>query len=69
MKHHSKDTRNEAKIECYSVFMVHGIISLIHHWLKNGMNIPKNELAAMLVELITVTGGGAIVSFEAAHKA
>jgi hypothetical protein len=52
LKCYSEKTSDEDKIECYSVFMVHGIISLVHHWLKNNMAIPKNELAKMIVELI-----------------
>ncbi|MDR3248383.1 MAG: TetR family transcriptional regulator C-terminal domain-containing protein [Treponema sp.] len=56
MKHYSEKTPDERKIEYYSVFMVHGIIALVHHWVKSNMNIPKNELAKMLVELIGVTG-------------
>jgi AcrR family transcriptional regulator len=56
IKHYSEKTSDEKIIECYSVFVVHGIIALVHHWVKSGMNIPKNELAKMLVELIDVTG-------------
>jgi AcrR family transcriptional regulator len=56
MKHYSENTSDEGKIEYYSVFMVHGIIALVHHWVKNNMNIPRNELARMLVELIDATG-------------
>jgi AcrR family transcriptional regulator len=56
MKNYSEKTSDEEKIECYSVFMVHGIIALVHHWVKSNMNIPKDELARMLVELIGVTG-------------
>jgi AcrR family transcriptional regulator len=55
MKHYSEKTSDEEKIECRSVFMVHGTIALVHHWVKSNMNIPKNELAKMLVELIGVT--------------
>jgi hypothetical protein len=56
MKHFSEKTSDEGKIEYYSVFMVHGVIALVHHWVKSNMKIPKNELALMLVELISVTG-------------
>jgi AcrR family transcriptional regulator len=56
IKHYSEKTSDEGKIEYFSVFMVHGIIALVHHWVKNNMSIPKNELAKMLVELISVTG-------------
>jgi AcrR family transcriptional regulator len=56
IKHYSEKTSDERIIEYYSVFTVHGIIALVHHWVKSSMNIPKNELAKMLVELIDVTG-------------
>jgi AcrR family transcriptional regulator len=56
MKHYSEKASDEGKIECRSVFMVHGTIALVHHWVKNNMNIPKDELSKMLVELIGVTG-------------
>jgi AcrR family transcriptional regulator len=56
MKHYSEKNSDEGKIEYYSVFIVPGIIALVHHWVKSNMNIPKNELARMLVELISVTG-------------
>jgi AcrR family transcriptional regulator len=56
MKHYSEKISDEGKIEYHSVFMVHGIIALVHHWMKNNMNIPRNELARMLVELIDTTG-------------
>ncbi|MDR1444361.1 MAG: TetR/AcrR family transcriptional regulator [Treponema sp.] len=38
--------------ELYSVFTVQGLIALVQHWLKNGMNPPKKELAAIITELI-----------------
>jgi AcrR family transcriptional regulator len=56
MKHYSEETSDERRIEYYSVFMVHGIIALVHHWVKENMDIPKNEMARMLVELIGATG-------------
>jgi AcrR family transcriptional regulator len=57
MKRYSVKTSDERIIECYSVFTVHGIIALVQHWLKNNMNIPKDELVKMLIELlIGVTG-------------
>jgi AcrR family transcriptional regulator len=52
MTHYSEKKLDERKNEYYSVFIVHGIISLVHHWLKSGMNIPKDELPKMIVELI-----------------
>jgi AcrR family transcriptional regulator len=56
MKDHYLKIPDEEKNEYYSIYKVHGIIALVHHWLKSSMNIPKNELAGMLVELIGVTG-------------
>jgi AcrR family transcriptional regulator len=56
MKQHYLKISDEEKNEYYSIYKVHGIIALVHHWLKSSMNIPKNELAKMLVELMGVTG-------------
>jgi AcrR family transcriptional regulator len=56
MKRYSEKTSDERIIEYYSVFTVHGVIALVQHWLKSNMNIPKDELVKMLVELIGVTG-------------
>jgi AcrR family transcriptional regulator len=56
MKHYSEKTSDERIIEYYSVFTVHGIIALVQHWLKSNMNIPKDELVKILVELIGITG-------------
>jgi AcrR family transcriptional regulator len=36
----------------YSVFTVQGLIALVQHWLKSGMNPPKEELAAMIIKVI-----------------
>jgi AcrR family transcriptional regulator len=52
MTRYSEEKPDEMKNEYYSVFIVHGIISLVHHWLKSGMNISKDELPRMIVELI-----------------
>jgi AcrR family transcriptional regulator len=38
--------------ELYSVFTVQGLIALVQHWLKNGMNPQKKELAAMIMRVI-----------------
>jgi AcrR family transcriptional regulator len=32
----------------YSVFVVHGAIGMVQHWLKNNMSIPAGQLAKML---------------------
>ncbi|MDR2952947.1 MAG: TetR/AcrR family transcriptional regulator [Treponema sp.] len=34
----------------YSVFLVHGAIGLIQHWLKDGMTLPVPQLAKMLMK-------------------
>jgi AcrR family transcriptional regulator len=34
----------------YSVFVVHGAIGLLQHWLKNDMAIPVHQLAKMLIK-------------------
>jgi AcrR family transcriptional regulator len=54
IKNHSGRISDEVKSECYSIYTVHGIIALVHHWLKNSMKIPRHELAEMLVELMRV---------------
>jgi AcrR family transcriptional regulator len=56
MKRYSEKTSDERIIEYYSVITIHGIIALVQHWLKSNMNIPKDELVKMLVELIGFTG-------------
>ena len=33
----------------YSVFLVHGAIGLVQHWLKNGAAMPVAQLAEMLI--------------------
>jgi AcrR family transcriptional regulator len=40
--------------EMYSVFTVQGLITLVQYWLKNNMNPPKKELAAMIMKVIWV---------------
>jgi AcrR family transcriptional regulator len=37
--------------EYYFIFVMNGSIALIQHWLKNGMNIPIPELAAMIIKI------------------
>jgi AcrR family transcriptional regulator len=34
----------------YSVFVVHGAIGLIQHWLKNNMSMPVPQLAKMMMK-------------------
>jgi AcrR family transcriptional regulator len=42
---------NTQKNKCYSIFAVSGVIGLVRNWSKNGMSMPKDELAAMIVDL------------------
>jgi len=37
--------------EAYSVFVVHGAVGLVRHWLTTGRSIPIPELARMLMKL------------------
>ena len=36
--------------DCYSVFVVHGSIGLVQHWLKTNMSMPVPQLAKMLFQ-------------------
>jgi len=44
-----KHQDDEAKV-FYSVFLVHGSIGLVQHWLKNNPSMPVPELAKMLLK-------------------
>jgi AcrR family transcriptional regulator len=48
-KYFSEKQNNETK-PYYSVFLVHGAIGLIQHWLKNNMSMPIPQLAKMLMK-------------------
>jgi AcrR family transcriptional regulator len=52
MKNHSEKNFDEEKNEYYSIYTINGIIALVHHWLKNGMKIPKQELIKIIAELM-----------------
>jgi AcrR family transcriptional regulator len=52
MKYFAERTDDAEKAEYHLVFVVSGSIALLQHWLKNNMNIPISELAAMLDMLI-----------------
>ena len=52
MKYFAERTDDAQKGEYHLVFVVSGSIALLQHWLKNNMNIPIPELAAILIELI-----------------
>jgi AcrR family transcriptional regulator len=48
-KYFSEKLSEEAR-PYYSVFLVHGAIGLIQHWLKDGMALPIPQLAKMLMK-------------------
>ena len=54
-KHYSDNTIDMETSECYTVFVIHGVIALIQHWLKNNMHIPVPTLARMIVSLTRET--------------
>jgi AcrR family transcriptional regulator len=43
------EKQNEETKPYYSVFLVHGAIGLIQHWLKDNMTMPVPQLAKMLM--------------------
>jgi AcrR family transcriptional regulator len=51
MKYFSGKMADEGKREYHLVFTVNGSVAILQLWLKNNMNIPIPELAAMLVKL------------------
>ncbi|MDR3335721.1 MAG: TetR/AcrR family transcriptional regulator [Treponema sp.] len=51
MKYFVEKPVDEEKNEYYLVFVISGSVALVQHWLKNNMNIPIPELAAMLIKL------------------
>jgi AcrR family transcriptional regulator len=51
MKYFAGNMADEGKSEYHLVFAVNGSVALLQHWLKNNMDIPIPELAAMLVKL------------------
>jgi AcrR family transcriptional regulator len=44
------EMQNDEAMSYYSVFLVHGAIGLIQHWLKNNMTMPIPQLAKMLMK-------------------
>ena len=48
-KYFSENQNDETK-SYYSVFMVHGAIGLIQHWLKNNLAMPVPQLAKMIMK-------------------
>jgi AcrR family transcriptional regulator len=51
MKYFAEKTTDEEESEYHLVFVVSGAVAFMQHWLKNNMNIPIPELAAMLIKL------------------
>jgi len=49
-KYFSENQQSEEAKPYYSVFMVHGAIGLIQHWLKDNMKMPVPQLAKMLMK-------------------
>jgi AcrR family transcriptional regulator len=49
MKFFSEKQNDETK-PYYSVFLVHGAIGLIQHWLKDNLTMPIPQLAKMLIK-------------------
>lgn len=52
MKYFAKGADDAEKGEYHLVFVVGGSIALLQHWLKDNMNIPIPEVAAMLIALM-----------------
>jgi AcrR family transcriptional regulator len=51
-KNHIEKETAPGMSELYSVFTAQGLIALVQQWLKNNMNPPKKELAAMIMKVI-----------------
>jgi AcrR family transcriptional regulator len=49
-KYFSENQQNEETKSYYSVFLVHGAIGLIQHWLKDNMAMPVPQLAKMMMK-------------------
>jgi len=49
-KYFSENQQSEATMPYYTVFLVHGAIGLIQHWLKDNMSMPVPQLAKMLMK-------------------
>ncbi|GBU29627.1 TetR family transcriptional regulator [Treponema sp. R8-4-B8] len=49
-KYFSEKQQSEETMPYYTVFLVHGAIGLIQHWLKNNMAMPVSQLAKMLMK-------------------
>jgi len=48
-KYFTEKQQDEETKNYYSVFLVHGAIGLVWHWLKNNMSMPVPQLAKMMM--------------------
>jgi len=46
----SEKQQDDKANEFYSVFLIHGVIGLVQHWLKNNTSMPVPQLAKMLLK-------------------
>ncbi|MDR3166574.1 MAG: TetR family transcriptional regulator C-terminal domain-containing protein, partial [Treponema sp.] len=51
MKYFPKKSIREETREYWSVYVIHGAIGLVQHWLKDNMSVPVPELAKILMLL------------------
>jgi AcrR family transcriptional regulator len=49
-KYFSENQQSQETMPYYTVFLVHGAIGLIQHWLKDNMAMPIPQLAKMLMK-------------------
>jgi len=49
-KYFSENQQSQETMPYYTVFLVHGAIGLIQHWLKDNMTMPIPQLAKMLMK-------------------
>jgi AcrR family transcriptional regulator len=50
IKYFADKQKDDETISYYSVFLVHGAIGLIQHWLKNNLAMPVPRLTKMLIK-------------------
>ncbi|MDR0669013.1 MAG: TetR/AcrR family transcriptional regulator [Treponema sp.] len=51
VKFTNNEQSDELTREYYLIYALNGSIALIQHWMKNGMDTPKEKVAGMLVNL------------------
>jgi AcrR family transcriptional regulator len=52
IKYKSDEPIDDITKEYYITFSLNGSIALVQHWIKNGMNVPKEKFALILFKLI-----------------